>query len=261
MRKDVFVANDSGGFSILSSSVVDRAIEDGRQNDVDFVEAGEVILVTLAGDDSFIARVVVGEALSPAEDAEWIARVRRRLKVPCGRLLLCGGYDPDSLASVRDSDWAEGGYVRVIDVAPGEYLVDVYTHLPTMTARFLWEQWDEKIGEWFRREHPGASYPSWLAGELKLSPEEDPGHEKEWKNLDKSVASGKVKIATEPLDWVGYVVHLQAVDPKAELTPTGADGWFEMDAGLRKPERLPAGLPAVEAEDDEYRSLLEDILD
>jgi hypothetical protein len=258
MRQDVHIENDSGGFSILSSSVVDRVIEDGRENDMDFVQGHEVILMSMAGDDTPTARVVVGEPLSAAEEAEWIARVRRRLKIPCGRLILAGGFDPDCLAEARDSDWADGGLVRVVEVPPGEYLVDVYTHLPTMTARFLRKEWDEKIGEWFRREHPGGTYPLWLAGELKWSPEEDPGHEDEWRNLKASTGAGKVKIAREPFHWVGYVVHLQSLDEEAALTPPDGSGWSEMDSGLRKPDRMPAGLPATEG-DGSYRGVLRDI--
>lgn len=58
MRKDVFVDNDSGGMSILSSSVLERVIDDGRENDAQFVTAHEAILSSLVGDDSFIARLV-----------------------------------------------------------------------------------------------------------------------------------------------------------------------------------------------------------
>jgi hypothetical protein len=62
MRKDVYVSNDSGGMSILSRSVLERVIDDGRENDGAFVRAQEAILGSLVGDDSFIARVVVGRA-------------------------------------------------------------------------------------------------------------------------------------------------------------------------------------------------------
>jgi len=55
MRQDVSVTNDSGGLSLISSAVVDRVIEDNRENDQAFAEAHEVVLFTLPGDESFIA--------------------------------------------------------------------------------------------------------------------------------------------------------------------------------------------------------------
>jgi len=257
MREDVYVENDSGGMSILSSSVVDRVIADDRRNDEAFAGAHEAILVALEGDDSFIARVVVGEPLTREEEAQWICRIRTRLAVPCGRLLVCGGFDPRCLADFREQ--GPMGYVHEVRVPPGEYLADVYTHLPTMSARFLRESWDEKIGTWFRREHPGEAFPSWLAAELASFPEEDPGHQKEWAKLKRSVASGTLRVDTASLDWVGYLVHLRPLDAEAELSSSDG-GWFPSDCGFRRPSRFPLGLPAVGAEGPEVRGGLEEIL-
>jgi hypothetical protein len=257
MRQDVYVENDSGGLSILASSVVDRVIADGRARDASFSAAHEAVLVRLEGDDSFIARVVADEPLTAEEQEQWICRIRTQLKVPCGRLLICGGFDPRSLGEFRETGPSSG--VREVRVPPGEYRVDVYTQLPTMTGRILRERWDEKIGAWFRREHRSRLFPSWLAGEVARAPEDDPGHEKEWGKLKASVMAKKLRIETSVLDWVGYVIHLQAPGTKAELSPTDR-GWFGTDVGFRRPARFPLGLPAIGAEDPEVRHELAAIL-
>jgi hypothetical protein len=258
MRKDVYVDNDSGGMSILSSSVLERVIDDGRENDAQFVTAHEAILASLVGDDSFIARVVVGEPLTKDEQEQWITHYRWALKVPCGKLLVCGGFDPDILGT-----WIEEGsadYVQVVEVPEGEYLVDVYAYLHTMNGRMLLEQeMGEKLGEWFRRDHAGRAYPSWVAGELAMFNEEDPGHEAQWADLAASVASGALKVETSPLDWVGFLIHLQPFDGSAELTPPEEEAWFGAGQGLRKPARFPLGIPS-DAQDPEYRSALSEIL-
>ncbi|HSF05049.1 MAG TPA: hypothetical protein VLG10_04595 [Methylomirabilota bacterium] len=253
----MYVENDSGGMSILASSVVDRVLADGRANDASFAAAHEAVLVRLEGDDSFIARVVADEPLTAEEQAQWICRIQTRLKVPGGRLLVCGGFDPRSLEEFKMK--GPSSTVREVQVPPGEYRVDVYTQLSTMTGRILRERWDEKIGAWFRRDHRGRPFPSWLAGELSRSPEDDPGHEKEWGKLKPSVASKKLRVETSPLDWVGYVIHLQASDDKAQLSPTDR-GWFATDVGFRRPARFPLGLPAVGAQDPEVRYELQAIL-
>ncbi len=256
MRQDVFVQNDSGGMSILSSSVVDRAIADALGNAASLAAAHQAILVALAGDDSFIARVVANEPLTRNEQAEWVCRIRTRLEVPCGRLLVCAGFDPRNLGAFKEQGPDDN--VREVRVPPGDYRVDVYTQLPTMTARVLRDRWDEKVGTWFRREHTGKPFPSWLAGELVRCPEDDPGHEKEWEKLKASVTSRKLLVDTSTLDWVGYVIHLHAVD-EAELSEPNR-GWFATDTGFRRPARFPMGLPAEGAEDPEYRYGLDSIL-
>jgi len=258
MRKDVFVQNDSGGLSVMSSSVVERMIDDARDNDLQFVTAHEAILGGLVGDASFVGRVVVGEPLLPEEKEQWIAHYRWALKVPCGRLLLCGGFDPDMMAQWLDE--GKGDYVQEVEVPKGHYVVDVYTYLHTMNGRVILDDvWKEKLGRWFRRDHPGRAFPSWVAGELTMFAEEDPGHEKEWGDLAASVESGKLAVETDPIDWVSFVFHLQTFDPEVELSELPEDGWFPPEAGLRRPERFPLGVAST-TKDRMYRDALEDLV-
>jgi hypothetical protein len=255
MRKDVYVSNDSGGMSILSRSVLERVIDDSRENDGAFVRAQEAILGSLVGDDSFIARVVVDEPLLEEEEREWIAHYRWALKVPCGTLLVAGGFDPDVLGQ-----WLEDGRhdgVQAVDVRPGTYLVDVYTYLHSMNGRVILEEmWQEKLGAWFRRDHPGRALPSWVAGELSMFNEEDPGHEAEWKDLAASVDAGTLDVEVDPLDWIGFLIHLQPFDASAPLTEPDDGDWFGAGQDLRRPAPFPLGVPAVEARDPEYREAL-----
>jgi hypothetical protein len=258
MRQDVYVGNDSGGLSVLSSSVVERVVDDARNDDKQFVAAHEAILGMLAGDSAFVARVVVGEALTADEQEQWIAHYRWALKVPCGRLLLCGGLDPDGLAQWLEN--GESGYVREVAVPKGHYIVDVYTYLHTMNGRVITgDVWKEKLGAWFRRDHARRAFPSWVAGELCMFPDEDPGHEKQWGDITSAVETGQLNIETEPLDWVGFLFHMQPFDARSTLTPPGDDGWFAAEEGLRKPARFPLGVPA-DTRDPVYRAALEELI-
>ena len=252
MRRDVSVTNDSGGLSLISSTVVDRVIEDNRENDQAFAEANDVVLFALPGDESFIARVVVGEPLTAAEEAAWVACVRTRLKIPCGRLLVCGGFDPRRLESWRDEGETEDdeSCVREVKVPPGEYRVDLYSHMSSLTASFVREEWRETVGAWFRREHPNTPFPQWLAEELKTSPEEDPGHETEWEDMAAAVKSGALRVENAPEGWIQYLVHLRSATSDVDkLSERGDDGWFDYTTGTRLPARFPHALPAEEEED------------
>lgn len=239
MRQDRYIDNDSGAYSILPSWVVPKVIDDGRENDAKFVKKHQAILQSLVGDDSFIARVVVDEPLTEAEQEEWISRVRWPLKVKCGKLLVSGGFDPDTIADLAEDESS------FISVPPGDYVVEVYTYLDTMSGRVHRGDWgkDGLLGAWFRRDHPGKAFPTWVASELYWAPEEDPGHEAEWKDIAGSVRAGTLKIESSPVSWVGVVIHLVR-DSKLELSMPDEDGFFPANSGLRRPDRFPLGIPS-----------------
>lgn len=239
LRSDVYIQNDSSGFSIVPSSAVDRIIADDRNNDRAIVLDHQAMLMALYGDDSFPARLVVGGSLTADEDAEWIARATWKLRVSTGTVLLCGGFDPRTLSDWRETgdDWE--GAVHALDVPAGDYLVDVYTYRPTINGRFIEESWPMPVGAWFRKEHPGRDYPGWLVDELEQMPDLDPGHEAEWSEGD-----GPVHLVDESRRRViGYLVHMQPWDASATLSTVPEDGWFEPEAGARVPPRFPLGLP------------------
>jgi hypothetical protein len=246
VRQDLFLDNDAGGFSILSAGVVGAVIRDGHEHDERFLAAQQVVLVRLVGDDSLVARVVVGAALTEAESQEWIARIRAPLVVSGGKLILCAGFDTDCLADWMDGD--ASGKVQEVAVPDGEYLADIYTYLHSMNGRtFLEQQWQDTLGAWFRRDHQTRPFPAWIASELVRFPENDPGHEKAWQELGGSVKAGKLVVETEPLGWVGFLIHLQPPDPAAALSSADPEdgGWFAPTTGLRRPARCPLGVPST----------------
>jgi hypothetical protein len=245
-RQDVFLDNDAGGFSILSAGIVEAVVEDGHQHDERFVAAHQVVLVRLVGDESFVARVVVGEALDESESQEWIARIRTPLVVSGGKLILCAGFDTDCLAGWMDGDGPEN--VQEVAVPDGQYLADIYTYLHTMNGRvLLQDRWKDTLGAWFRRDHESRPFPAWIAAELTRSPESDPGHEKAWQQLSGSVKAGKLVVEPAPPSWVGFLIHLQPPDPSVSLSPIDLDqaGWFAPETGLRRPARCPLGVPSA----------------
>lgn len=256
MRKDVYVQNDSGGLSLTAASFAPNIIEDDRNNDEMFVLNHQAILMQLVGDDSFIARVVQDEELTQAEEQEWIAKVQARLHVPCGKLLIAGGFDPrcfDDYCSER-----EVKEVQEVAILPGTYLVDIYTYLSTMNGRvFRHTQWPQPaLGDWFRQDHPGTPFPSWIAAELIRFPQEDdPNHMEDWKNLEQSSQDGRIAIDLQTLDWVGFLIHLRPDNADAKLSVPIEDGWLAENEGLRRPVICPQGIPS-EAKEPSVRYIL-----
>ena len=88
MRRDVYIENDSGGFSVLAADAVDAIIEDQRSDDFQFVTGYKTLLLELYGDDSLPVRIVVDEPLTVDEQAQWLARASWRIDTSDGRMLV-----------------------------------------------------------------------------------------------------------------------------------------------------------------------------
>lgn len=260
MRRDAYIQNDSGGFSILAASAADAIIEDGRSNDGQFVQDFQAMLQMLYGDDSMPVRVVVDEPLTSEEEAQWLCRSTWRIDAPDGRILVMGGFDPDVLGWWRDEHAPDedGKGVMVVKARPGSWRVDLYAHVGSMNGREVIHGAEERPGAAFRRCHPGRPFPAWLAQLLDRMGEDDPGHEDLWSNLRQSVKDGRVALDPALTNVIGFLVHLTPHGGEELEMPSGA--WFDDDHGRRLPEIFPVGLP-TDARDPNIESFLDDVLE
>lgn len=255
MRRDVFIMNDSGGFSVLAASAAPAIINESL-DELEYVMAHQVLLLELYGDDSMPVRLVIDEPLLPEEEAQWLAHAASRLEAPDGRLLVMGGFDPDVLAWWQEDHAPneDGNGVAVVQAAPGSWLVDVYAHVGSMNGRQILSQASEKPGTFFRRCHPGRAFPIWLAKMLEYSGEDDPGYEDLWQDVATSVEAGRLSLDLDAASAIGFLVHITpATGSVPELAPAG---WFDYDAGQRIPDVFPLGLTAAVA-DPELESFLD----
>jgi hypothetical protein len=250
MRRDAFLANDSGGLSILAGDAIEAVIEDGRESDARFAAEDKVILLELYGDDAMPVRIVVDEPLQPEEEAEWLARVSRPIETTDGRILVMGGFDPDVLGWWRDETGggADGKGVLVVQVPPGRWRVDLYAHAGSMNGRQVVEAEFAPIGRGFRADHPDRPFPLWLAKWLDWSGEEDPGHEAAWADVRGSLASGALAVDTDGTAAIGFLVHVTPDLGPYDEVPDGA--WFALDTNARKPARFPLGLSTTVSDPD-----------
>lgn len=144
----------------------------------ELINAGVLMPMDLYQDDGYLVRVVVGD-LNEQEQAEWVARARWNLKVPCGKLLITGAIDnEDGFDPITGGDkfWL-GGYV---EIEPGEYLVEVLSYPPgDLTTG--WGQIEnynrkglfpptagikpEKPLDYFKRTRPNEEPPAWIREE------------------------------------------------------------------------------------------------
>jgi hypothetical protein len=215
----VRVPNESDAFVFTSPSQRGRGFTSA---------SADVLAMLVESEDSADVRVVVDEPLQPEEATQWVGVVRSQLHVPEGKLVLAGGIS----YLVEEAAWA-GAEARVVELPAGSYHATLYCHASSPNGRWCAEQVDdEPLGAWFRRTRAGAPFPAWLHNLCVYDPEQDPGHQKQWK---------KAREAEAPA-VVDFLLHLERGDGIAAAP--GPDGVYQAGE-CRKPEPFPLGLPAV----------------
>ena len=240
MRCDIHVPNESDAFVITSSSMRAKGIAPGDPGWTEAVTACDLLPLSVESEDPVNVRVVVDEALDAAEQDEWVGVVRTALRVPDGRLALCGG-----IAYVFDKgDWAEE-YTRVVEIPAGDYRATLYCYASAPNGRVCIERSgsDQPLGAWFRRTRSGQEMPTWLHNLCVNDPTLDPGHAKEWKRATEKPGGCVVDV----------LLHLES--PDGQLFSARVNGEGVMEAGeCRKPDSFPLGIPTVSlggVEDDD----------
>lgn len=121
--------------------------------------------------------IVLGD-LTEQEEQNWIARLSGKLNIPCGKFtILCGGGDPEEFAYAVSGKPPKPNYeiFQVIDVPPGEYLVEVYAYLPSMTVQASLEDYDANwnliehtaLRQWYEENRPGQADIGYI---IRLAP-------------------------------------------------------------------------------------------
>lgn len=79
---------------------------------------------------------VLGD-LTEAEERGWMARLRWKLNVPCGKLILACGCLAEDLEPALAGETPDPHYTifQVIDVPPDEYLVEIYAFYSSQTMQ------------------------------------------------------------------------------------------------------------------------------
>lgn len=116
--------------------------------------------------------------LTAQEEHDWIGRLCGKLKIPCGKfIILCGGGDEGELADAISGNPPQPYYhiFQVIDVTPGEYLVEVYAYFSSMTVQLSLDDYDaqgnlqenEVLRDWYQINRPGMAGINYI---IRLAP-------------------------------------------------------------------------------------------
>ncbi|MCZ6876452.1 MAG: hypothetical protein O7G88_23490 [bacterium] len=248
-RHDLGVYNEAGAISVTSQSALERIIQSAHDMKGLFRQH-LVIAQELVQDDEFIARVVVNDALM-ADEENWLGRVTGILHIPCGRLLLCAGFDLDDLADF--SKMGQNEFIYPIEVPAGDYQVDIYTYVNSINGGFCLPD-TVKLGAWFRSSYPATPFPLWLAAICEQEPEQDPGYEDLWAEMEEATEDGRLSFEMDPTALIDFVIQLRPLGKDILLSAIAEteDGFFAPDVGARLPTQFPLGVRSFTLTPNDY---------
>ena len=258
-RHDLDIYNESYAFSVTCQSALQQIMHSDDDMKGLF-QKRLVIAQELVQDDEFNARVVVGDELLPAEEG-WLGRVTGILHIPCGKLLVCAGFDLDALYDFNSMGQNE--YVHPLDVPPGTYQVDIYTYVNSINGGFCLPD-TVRLGAWFRSSYPNAPFPLWLASICEQDPTQDPDHEEIWADMEQALADGRLTLDTDTTALIDFVIQLRPFGKDVQLSSIddAEDGFFAPHAGARLPHQFPLGVRASSLPPNDYEmGILDDAED
>lgn len=235
MRRDLRVPNESDGFVFARGSLRGSGLSPGEPPWDAACRAGGLLPLAVESEDPANVRVLVDEDPSSEEQQGWVGVVRGALRLPEGRLALCGG-----IAWLIDGDDWTLDYVRELDIPPGDYRATVYCYPSAPNGRWCLEAAgsDEPLGAWFRRSRPAKGMPAWLHNLCIHDPDLDPGHQGEWSRARERTG--------EPV--IDFLLHLESITGPLPVAVPGDTGFLDAQE-CRQPEPFPVGLAADGVDD------------
>jgi hypothetical protein len=258
-RHDLDIDNAAYAFSVTCQS----ALEQIMRSDDDMKGLFEKRLVMaqeLVDDDAFSVRIVIDDELLPEEEG-WLGRVTGILHISCGKLLVCAGFDLDTLYDFNRTGQNE--YVHPLDIPAGTYQVDIYTYVNSINGGFCLPD-TVKLGAWFRTSYPDMPFPLWLAAICEQDPTQDPGHEEIWTDMEQALEDGQLTLDMDPTALIDFVIQLRPVGKDIQLSSIDdtEDGFFAPHAGTCLPARFPLGVRSSTLAPNDYEmGILDDAED
>jgi hypothetical protein len=174
----VLTSASLGGSGLSVDEMSDILLEGNQDKTLELVKKGVCLPVCFEGDCALDSETlfVVGD-LSEQEEKDWIARLRSKLNIPCGKLIICCGCLAEDLEPAVAGEKPDPHYeiYQVIDVPPAEYLVEIYAFLSSMTVQVSLDDYDDEgnyaeddeLARWYVENRPGVDGTSYV---IRLTP-------------------------------------------------------------------------------------------
>ncbi|TAF06737.1 MAG: hypothetical protein EAZ77_11640 [Nostocales cyanobacterium] len=201
------------------------------------------LAMNLYQDDGYRVRVVMGE-LNPQEQEEWVARVRWKLDLSCGAMVVSGILDEDEeeFQNLPSAEEIENGDALqcYVDVPPGIYQVEIYSYAPgdlstgwgQITNPRLFKPQPgiepESIKDYFLRTRQPEEMTAWIGYEI---------------TEDEKKKSEYYQEAVEE-NYIDFIIRLSSVIEDLPVPKLEADGGVAWE--FRKPHKCPLGIVGMQ---------------
>ena len=218
------LSSSSLGGSGLSGDEIAAKLQTEDETVINELLSRGVCLPLYFGADCELDNVVFIEGdLNEREEAEWIGRVRSKLVVPCGEIMLMGGGMPedfeDALPNFEPPN-PHYKYFQKLKVEPGTYLVEVYAFLGAYKVNEHWEESDpEDFEKWWDESRPGQKRAEWI----------ESFKEEEY-------------VDSEDYELQEYIIRIVPTNEDIPLPALDEDYKWVGDFEMRKPALCPLGL-------------------
>lgn len=213
------ISSVSRGGSMLSPAEMATTLREGpEQKLLELQKAGICLPIEFEGDCALSKIIVVVGELTTQEEAEWIGRLSGHLNVPCGKLLLLagGGDEYDWENALADADKVnDDECFAIVDIPPGDYLIEVYAFLSSMTVAHYIEDLSE-VADWFKQSRPGMDVPHFVT----------------------EVSQGEGYDLND--EYMDYMIRLKPLSVEISA-PESDQGWRDTFT-FRRPELCPLGI-------------------
>ncbi|MCM8526691.1 MAG: hypothetical protein NE327_09260 [Lentisphaeraceae bacterium] len=219
----VLSSSSLGGSGLNGDEIADKlqTQEDSVMNEL---LSNGVCLPLYFGADCELDNVVFVEGdLNEEEEAEWIGRIRSKLKIPCGELMLMGGGMPedfeDALPNFEPPN-PNFRYFQKLKMTPGAYMVEVYAFLGSYAVNESWEEKDPtEFEKWWDSSRPGEERAEWI----EFFKEEE-------------------YVDGEDMELQEYIIRIVPLEEDVPLPALDEDYNWVGDFEMRKPKLCPKGL-------------------
>lgn len=219
----VLSSSSLGGSGLSADEIADKLQTEDEVVINDLLGKGACLPLYFGADCELDNVVFVEGGLNEVEEAEWIGRIRSKIEVPCGEIMLMGGGMPedfeDALPNFEPPD-PHYRYFQKLKVTPGVYLVEVYAYIGSYAVNEYWE--DKKTDEfekWWDESRPKLERAEWI----EFFKEEE-------------------YVDGEDFELQEYIIRIVPLTEEIPLPTLDQDTKWVGDFEMRKPRLCPQGL-------------------
>jgi hypothetical protein len=224
----VLASSSLGGSGMSPEDIASKLQTEAEAELSDLIKSGVCLPLYFGCDCALDSAIFVLGDLSDREEAEWLGRIRARLEIPCGEVMLMGGgMEEDfevALPNFKPPD-EHYQFFQKLKLEPGSYLVEVYAFLGSYPVNEAWEDLeDEKAMEkWWDESYPGRDYPEWI-----------------------SFFKDEEYVDSEEFDLVEHIIRIVPTNEEIPVPSLEEDSKWVGDFEMRRSQKCPLGLKPEE---------------